>query len=282
MKRRMGPNTAEIVTKLVDVFDFDSQVVTALHRFRDVHHYYNDMCGANEAHLLSMVSPDRQHHQSSVTDDEDSPLVTDDINTEKKNIKGKKENARVSSRYGSFTAGPSASLSSKGLGDVPSIDLDEVERENRAVRSVLTTATATTAAATTAAEISPSKEREDGDMDWVKIEDDHAQLSAGKSSSSSSSTVATDSTSLPATAIATAATSAADKEESECIDEYLSGYPVSGLPVPLLALQAADDPIIHVDTMPCRSGVASAVDNLVRMDAVLTFLPHAPAQLLTV
>jgi hypothetical protein len=37
----------------------------------------------------------------------------------------------------------------------------------------------------------------------------------------------------------------------------------TGLPLPLLAMQAADDPIIHIDSMPCRSGVVEAVENLV-------------------
>ena len=33
--------------------------------------------------------------------------------------------------------------------------------------------------------------------------------------------------------------------------------------MPLLTLNAADDPIIHVDTTPCQSGVVGAVDNLI-------------------
>ena len=39
--------------------------------------------------------------------------------------------------------------------------------------------------------------------------------------------------------------------------------PLLGLPLPLLSIHAADDPIIHVDTMPCRSGVVGAIENMV-------------------
>jgi predicted alpha/beta-fold hydrolase len=35
------------------------------------------------------------------------------------------------------------------------------------------------------------------------------------------------------------------------------------LPVPLLVIHACDDPIIHADTLPCHSGIAETVDNLV-------------------
>ena len=43
-----------------------------------------------------------------------------------------------------------------------------------------------------------------------------------------------------------------------------SQHPIChGLPLPLLCLHAADDPIIHVDTMPCRIGIAKAIDNMV-------------------
>lgn len=39
--------------------------------------------------------------------------------------------------------------------------------------------------------------------------------------------------------------------------------PLSSLPLPLLSIHAADDPIIHVDTLPCRSGILKNIDNLV-------------------
>lgn len=44
-----------------------------------------------------------------------------------------------------------------------------------------------------------------------------------------------------------------------------------GLPVPLLSIHAADDPIIHVDTLPCRTGIVEAVDNLVLLNHLAFF-----------
>jgi hypothetical protein len=55
---------------------------------------------------------------------------------------------------------------------------------------------------------------------------------------------------------------ACDDSVSDCVSAYEDAAH-DGLCVPLLALHAADDPIIHVDSMPCRSGAAGAVDNLV-------------------
>ena len=45
-----------------------------------------------------------------------------------------------------------------------------------------------------------------------------------------------------------------------------------GLPVPLLSIHAADDPIIHVDTLPCRTGIVEALDNLVPLTAAFFYL----------
>ena len=39
--------------------------------------------------------------------------------------------------------------------------------------------------------------------------------------------------------------------------------PLFGLPLPFLSIHAADDPIIHIDTMPCRSGVVGVIENMV-------------------
>ena len=52
---------------------------------------------------------------------------------------------------------------------------------------------------------------------------------------------------------------------SSCIyQEHPScSSPLFGLPLPLLSIHAADDPIIHIDTMPCRSGVVGVIENMV-------------------
>ena len=82
MKRRMGPHAGIIVEKVVDVIDFDTFVVTALHGYRDVYHYYNDMCGGTENRLLAMVSQDRKKSKESIDKntttqqgDDEEPLV---------------------------------------------------------------------------------------------------------------------------------------------------------------------------------------------------------------
>ena len=80
MKRRMGTHAGMIVEKVVDVIDFDTMVVTALHGYRDVYHYYNDMCGGTENRLLAMVSQDRRKSKESHTSDatkeeDDEPLI---------------------------------------------------------------------------------------------------------------------------------------------------------------------------------------------------------------
>ena len=77
MKRRLGPHAGMIVEKVVDVIDFDTFVVTALHGYRDVYHYYNDMCGGTENRLLAMVSQDRRKSKESHDDNDDVevPLV---------------------------------------------------------------------------------------------------------------------------------------------------------------------------------------------------------------
>lgn len=162
MKRRMDAQAAYVVEKVSDVIEFDSMVVTALHRFRDVYHYYNDMCGGKESHLLAMVANDRSN-----------VISRDDVN------------------------------------EVPLVSLDEVARD------VLLANTA------------EAEANQTGDSEWVQI----AQASPP-----------------PSTKAASVALAPGD---------------MCGLPLPLLALNAADDPIIHVDSTPCRSGVVGAVDNLV-------------------
>jgi len=54
LQRNLGSNKKikDVLTTIVDVFDFDSMLVPPMHSFRDVYHYYSDM-SCNESALLS-------------------------------------------------------------------------------------------------------------------------------------------------------------------------------------------------------------------------------------
>ena len=138
-----------------------------------MYHYYGDMSGASDEHLLAMVSRDRR--------------------------------------------------ATEGGGDVgaPLVDLDEVMRDNN-----------------------------QQDNGWVDVA--QATAAATATTTAATATATTTAATATATTAATTATAAAKDPVAVC-----------GLPIPLLAINAADDPIIHVDTAPCRSGAAAAVENLI-------------------
>lgn len=70
MKVRLGPNAKSVVEQVVDVIDFDSVVVTGLHRFDNVYHYYSDMCGASEQCLRKMLQQSQINEQDNTQDQE--------------------------------------------------------------------------------------------------------------------------------------------------------------------------------------------------------------------
>jgi hypothetical protein len=216
MKRRMGPLAADIVEGLKSVVAFDTFVVTSLHNFRDVYHYYADMSGANDRRLLAIIAEGIKNHNDSLNSDATS-------------------------------LSNSSPLGSPGMKNVeadfdvaPLVCLQSVYIDARKANSL---------------EFLLAGEKESGvcsdplnmeDIEYVKV-------------------------------VETMAT--ADKIGSEiCLkNEVLckqKGPLSSSLPLPLLAIHAADDPILHVDSMPCNSGIVHAIDNLVMTSAYLYVQVH--------
>jgi predicted alpha/beta-fold hydrolase len=62
VRKFMGDKTEDKLVKCRTVVDFDREVVTAVHRFDDIFHYYSDMCGASVPTLKAMVESAEQEH----------------------------------------------------------------------------------------------------------------------------------------------------------------------------------------------------------------------------
>jgi hypothetical protein len=208
MKRRMGPLASDIVEGLKSVIGFDTFVVTSLHNFRDVYHYYADMSGANDQRLLSIIAEGIKNHNDGLNSDTISLLN-------------------------------SSHLGSSGMKDVetdfdvaPLVCLQSVHIDARKAKNL---------------EILLKGEKKIGvcsnpvnmeDNEYVKVVE----------------------------TMATTESEICLKNEVFCKKK---GPLSSSLPLPLLAIHSADDPILHVDSMPCNSGIVHAIDNLVMRNAYL-------------
>ena len=92
------------------------------------------------------------------------------------------------------------------------------------------------------------------DEEWIEI---------ASSSPTHANTVTVGSSSTLTTQTTTTMTTTKTTTTTTTTVENRDNNTLAGLPVPLLTLNAADDPIIHVDTTPCQSGVVGVVDNLI-------------------
>jgi hypothetical protein len=171
----MGETAGIVIESVRDVIGFDTMVVTALHHFRDVFHYYSDMSGSCDQRLLALVSLDR-------TPNPDPPHKIQNITSLDQNT----PNPGLFEGY-----------------SIPFVCLNTVLKD-----------------ATTAN---------------LEINSNYSSSSNLKPSLSSSS--------KPNTSLNSTPDSSHNPNPS-----------LRGLPLPLLSLQSADDPIIHIDTSPCRSG----------------------------
>lgn len=209
MKRRMGPLAGRIVEKINSVISFDKSVVTSLHNFRDLNHYYSDMSGANDQRLSSIITERIKNQNDTVSSERTSLLVSSHSGASDKN----KETDADSNM---------------------NIDIDVVPLvcHQTVYRDALK--------ANTLSGNEPSREK---------------QMKALSSPVRVEGKLYVEVKEIMKDGI------------NRCFkgEVFLKKDPPPScsLPVPLLAIHAADDPILHIDVMPCHSGIVRAIDNLV-------------------
>jgi hypothetical protein len=201
MKRRMGPLASDTVEGLKSVIDFDTSVVTSLHNFRDVYHYYNDLSGANDERLLSIIAEGIENHNDGI--------------------------ASGALSLSTSSSQPGMKYVNTDIDVAPLVCLLSVYLDAKKANAFEI--------------LSAGKKEIEVSSNPVNVEDtEYVQVVESM-------------TTTPDINLRL-------KHEVSCKQK---GPLSSALPLPLLAIHAADDPILHVDTMPCNSGIVYAIDNLV-------------------
>jgi hypothetical protein len=189
----MGESASMVIENIRDVIGFDTMVVTALHRFRDVFQYYSDMSGSCDQRLLALVSLDRRIPNSTPPQESFSP--------------NKK------------SASPDPSPNPDPCQDdlIPFVCLETVFRDACSANNL---------------EIFRDSDSTDASTNTSHIPKSNP---SPRHNPNASPNVDSNANSSPYTN--------SNASPSPC-----------GFSLPLLSLQSADDPIIHIDTSPCRSG----------------------------